>query len=157
MDAWKGKTTRPEDRFLIKEAGKMPTLIGHLKDSEIKSFLESHLDASVNAAFRNGRTLGLIKPQKIIRISDDATKIRITFQDSTRQQFTWPVRDVLFYKKVSIYKERFSTDFIEKIYEDMNKNSTYFAIGLTQIYADNIHSEYGGWPMIVGIHSLDGK
>ena len=34
MMPWIGRTTRPEDCFLIKEAGKMPELIGYLKGSE---------------------------------------------------------------------------------------------------------------------------
>ncbi len=157
VDDWKGKTVRREDRFLIKEAGKMPELIGYLKHSEIKSFLESYSDASVKEVFNAGRTLGLIKPQKIIAITGSTTKIRITFQDSTGQHYSWPVRDLLFYKKFSACKEKYPENFIEKILISMNENNTYFAIGLTQIYEDNVHNEYGGWPMIVGIHCLEGE
>lgn len=154
VDVWKGRTVRQEDRFLIKEAGKMPELIECLKDSEIKSFLESHLDGSVNAVFKSGRTLGLIKPQKPISIRGNINKIWMTFPDSTGEQFTWSVRDVFFYKKVSAYSERYPADFIKKLDDELNKSNTYFVIGLTQIYPDNPHSEYGGWPMIVGIHCL---
>ncbi len=103
VDIWRGKTIRPEDRFLIKKAGEAPELIRYLKSSETRALLESHLDTSADAVFKSGRTLGLIKPQKISRVSEDTNKIRITFQDPTGQQFTWSVRDLLFYKKFSIY------------------------------------------------------
>ncbi|VVB51070.1 Uncharacterised protein [uncultured archaeon] len=157
VDSWIGKTIRCEDRFLIREIGKLPNLIGEIPKSEIQQFLEMHLDKSVDSVFMNERTLGLIKPQQIIKITGDTTKIWISFRDSTRKQFNCSVRDDLFYHIISTYKEKYSTNFRERIHHDLNKNDTYFVIGLTQIYENNINVEYGGWPMIVGIHSLERK
>ncbi|KCZ70901.1 hypothetical protein ANME2D_02927 [Candidatus Methanoperedens nitroreducens] len=157
VEPWKGKTIRPEDRYLIKAVGKTPELTRYMSESEIHKFLESHLDSSVESAFNNGRTLGLIKPRNIIRLYSDINKIRITFQDSLGNQFTWPVRDESFYKKLSTYEEKYPANFVEEYYKCMQKSITYFAIGLTQIYENNINAEYGGWPMIVGIHCLKRK
>ena len=88
-------------------------------------------------------------------IYGDLNEIRIIFKDSTGKQFNWGVRDESFYKKLSIYKEKYPDNFIEEFCKYMIEKITYFVIGLTIIYEDNKNVEYGGrWPMIVGIHCL---
>ncbi len=148
---------RPEDRFLVKEMERLPEFIRYMSESEIKIFLDSHLDSSVGSVFDSGRTLGLIQPQNILNLSGDINKIYINFKDYADKGFSWPVRDELFYKILTKYQEKYPENFIEKIHDYMQKNITYFAIGLTQIYQDNINVNYGGWPMIVGIHCLKRK
>lgn len=152
---WTGRNIRPEDRYLIRDMEKTPKLIRYMSESEIKIFLESHLERSVDSAFNNGKTLGLIKPQNSMFIYGDLNETRIIFKDSTGKQFNWPVRDESFYKKLSKYKDKYPDDFIEEIKKHMQKSTTYFVIGLTIIYGNNINTEYDGrWPMIVGIHCL---
>ena len=155
VEPWAGRNTRPEDRFLIKDAGKAPELIRYMSESEIKTFLVSHLQPSVESAFNNAKTLGLIKPQNAMYLNGDINRINISFKDSVGKNFTWPVRDDLFYKKLSIYKENYPDNFIGEFCRHMQESTTYFVIGLTLIYDNNFNVEYGGrWPMIVGIHCL---
>lgn len=155
LNPWEGRNKRPEDRYLIREVGKEPKLIRYMSESEIKIFLESHLEPSVESAFNKGKTLGLIKPQNSMDVYGNLNDIRIIFKDSKGQQFNWKVRDESFYKRLSGYKDEYPDDFIEEIKKHMQKSITYFVIGLTIIYDNNINGEFGGrWPMIVGIHCL---
>ncbi len=152
---WSGRNKRPEDHYLIRDLGKAPELIRYMSESEMKILLESHLEPSVDSAFKNGKTLGLIKPQNSMYIYGDINKINIMFKDSVGRQFNWSVRDESFYNKLSTYKEKYPDNFIEEFYKHMNEKITYFVIGLTILYDNNINVEYGGrWPMIVGIHCL---
>ena len=107
VDAWRGRRARKEDRFFVHCDG----ILRELNEEERREFLEKHTDPSVEAVFKSGRTLGLIKPRRILRIHEKhATKgerrgkrgemserersheeyIHISFQDASCLLYTSP-------------------------------------------------------------------
>ncbi len=170
VDAWHGRHPRREDRFFIYGAG----IERQLSEEEKREFLERHLDESVDAVFKSGRTLGLIKP-RILRVYEVSaagtgtgrtatgkdknrtyeTYIRFNFRDSNGRIYRgWSCRCSAFYKLWNEFKHRHRLSYRWRIHRLVKKNETYLAIGLTYTDYGTEGLEYRAYPMIVGVHII---
>ncbi len=156
VDAWHGRHTRREDRFFIYGAG----IVHALSDTERKEFLEEHVDASVDAVFKTGRSLGLIKP-RILHVYERSavhdraheTYIRFNFRDASGRIYRgWSCRCNAFYKFWTELKHGHRFTYRWRIHRYLRKNETYLAIGLTYTDYGAGNLEYGAHPMVVGVH-----
>ncbi|MCU4139424.1 MAG: hypothetical protein MW690_001356 [Methanophagales archaeon] len=170
VDAWRGRRARKEDRFFVHCDG----ILRELNEEERREFLEKHTDPSVEAVFKSGRTLGLIKPRRILRIHEErATKgdrrgkrgemserersheeyIHISFQDASGRIYRkWSCRCSDFYKLWDEMRAKHRWTYKWRIRRMLRKNITYFAIGLTHTDYGVEDLEFGAYPMIVGVH-----
>ena len=159
LDAWRGSHTRIEDRFFVYSPGVTYKLLAE----EQRTFLEFHVDPSVDAVFRNGRSLGLIKP-RILQVYEERAPskqrekgyeqyIRFNFKDSSGRVYRrWPCRCIDFYDAWNALKARHRWTCGWRMLRYLQKNETYLAIGLTHTDYGRSKLEYGAYPMIVGVH-----
>ena len=157
LDAWRGRRARTEDRLFVYSRG----VEKELPADEKKAFLEQHVDPSVDAVFKSGRTLGLIKPQ-ILLVYEERTRreekkheqyIRFTFKDcSGRVHWRWPCRCAAFYARWNALKARHRFTCGWRMRQYLKKSETYLAIGLTYTDYGRTTLEYGAYPLIVGVH-----
>jgi len=159
VDAWRGRHPRREDRFFIYGEG----VKRELSEAEKRDFLARYVDASVDAVFKNGRSLGLIKP-RILHVYEELatatdkdkeheTYIRFNFRDSNGRIYRrWSCRCNAFYQLWNDFKRRHRFSYSWRIHRYLRKNDTYLAIGLTYTDYGVERLEYGAYPMIVGVH-----
>jgi hypothetical protein len=159
LDAWRGRCARKEDRFFVYSRG----VDGELPAEEKKTFLEQHLDGSVGAVFKHGRSLGLIKP-RIIQVYEERAPakqrekryeqyIRFNFRDNSGRVYRrWSCRCAAFYDAWNAVKARHRWTCGWRMLRYLRQNETYLAIGLTYSDYGVERLEYGAYPMIVGVH-----
>jgi hypothetical protein len=159
LDAWRGRRARKEDRFFVYSRG----VERALPAEEKKTFLERHGDASVDTIFKNGRTLGLIKP-RIIQVYEERAPakqrekryeqyIRFNFRDNSGRVYRrWSCRCAAFYDAWNAVKARHRWTCGWRMLRYLRQNETYLAIGLTYSDYGVERLEYGAYPMIVGVH-----
>jgi hypothetical protein len=157
LDAWRGRHARSEDRFFVCSRG----VEQELPAEEKKAFLEQHVDASVDAVFKSGRTLGLIKP-RILQVYEQRARreeheheqyIRFTFKDSSGRVYRrWSCRCADFYARWNALKVQHRWTCGWHMCRSLRKSETYFAIGLTYTDYGRAKLEYGAYPLIVGVH-----
>ena len=159
VDAWRGRHPRREDRFFIYGEG----VKRELSEAEKREFLARNVDASVDAVFKNGRSLGLIKP-RILHVYEELatatdkdkeheTYIRFNFRDSNGRIYRrWSCRCNAFYQLWNDFKRQHRFSYSWRIHRYLRKNDTYLAIGLTYTDYGVERLEYGAYPMIVGVH-----
>ena len=163
VDAWRGKRPRKEDRFFVYSTG----IEKELNASAKKAFLERHVDASVDAVFKRGRSLGLIKPRGILQVYEEKVRtkkndeknyehyIRFNFKDASgRAHRRWSCRCNAFYSTWNEMKKQHRWTYGWRILRYLRKNETYLAIGLTYSDYGATKLEYGAYPMIVGVHVM---
>jgi len=161
VDAWRGRRPRREDRFFIYGEG----VKRELSEAEKREFLARNVDASVDAVFKNGRSLGLIKPRILHVYEEFATAmatdkdkehesyIRFNFRDSNGRIYRrWSCRCNAFYQLWNDFKRQHRFSYSWRIHRYLRKNDTYLAIGLTYTDYGVERLEYGAYPMIVGVH-----
>jgi len=137
-DDWRGRNPRPEDRWLADYKGR----IGRIADWEQRrTFLQKHLDKSVNSILSAGRSLGLIKPQIEDFYLDHNNRLRYVFRDSERK-FDLACREWEALALAKKYPSKFEK-VRAKFCDWMNERDTYFVIGTT---ADNVTK------MVVAVH-----
>ena len=163
-DPWRGRHARKEDRFFVYSTG-----VEEVLDTAAKrAFLERHLDSSVDAVFKHGRSLGLIKPRVLQQVYEEEKKrpkrdggeiyeryVRFNFKDASGRTYRrWSCRCDTFYRTWNEMKEKHRWTYGWRMLRYLRKNETYLAIGLTytDYGADNL--EYGAYPLIVGVHVL---
>lgn len=159
LDAWRGRRARPEDRFLVCSRG----VERELSAKETKDVLEQHVDPSVDAVFRSGRSLGLIRP-RIIAVYEQRPRraekeheqyIRFTFKDSSGRVYRrWPCRCADFYARWNAVKAQHRWTCGWRMLRLLRKRATYLAIGLTYTDYGRSKLEYGAYPLIVGVHAV---
>lgn len=159
VDAWRGKRPRKEDRFFVYGKG----MKKELDEAEKKAFLERHVDASVDAVFKRGRSLGLIKP-RILQVYEETGRmkndeksheryIRFNFKDASGRIYRrWSCRCNAFYKTWNNMKKQHRWTYGWRMLRLLRKNETYLAIGLTYTDYGIDRLEYGAYPLIVGVH-----
>jgi hypothetical protein len=157
LDTWRGRHARREDRFFVYSRG-----VEHeLSEEEQKAFLEQHVDASVDAVFRSGRSLGLIKPRILLVYEERPRReekeheqyIRFTFKDSSGRVYRrWSCRCAAFYARWNALKAQHRWTCGWRMRRLLKKSETYFAIGLTYTDYGRTKLEYGAYPLIVGVH-----
>ena len=158
VDEWRGGNPRLEDRFFVFGEG----VVRELGDEEKRRFLEEHLDESVDAVFKSGRTLGLIKP-RILRVYEDRRArregrtyeqyIRFDFRDGAGRLFRgWSCRCLSFYDFWNEFKRRKRLFFGYRMLRFLRRHTVYFCIGLTHTDYGFKNLEYGAFPMVVGVH-----
>lgn len=158
-DAWRGRRSRREDRFFVYSTG----VDEELGEAAKRAFLEGHVDPSVDAVFKRGRSLGLIKPRisqvyaEKVRTKNSEKSyehyIRFNFKDASGRTYRrWSCRCNAFYETWNEMKERHQWMYGWRMLRYLRKNETYLAIGLTytDYRADKL--EYGAYPLIVGVH-----
>lgn len=159
VDAWRGRRPRKEDRFFV--YGK--SVEKELDGAEKKAFLEQHVDASVDAVFKRGRSLGLIKPRILqvyeekVRMKNDEKShehyIRFNFKDASGRIYRrWSCRCNAFYKTWNNMKKQHRWTYSWRMLRYLRRNETYLAIGLTYTDYGVDRLEYGAYPLIVGVH-----
>jgi len=159
VDAWRGRRPRKEDRFFVYCKG----VERELNEREKREFLERNLDTSVDAVFKRGRSLGLIKPRILHVYEEKATKkkegknheeyIRFNFKDSSGRIYRrWSCRCDAFYKTWDKLKKEHRWTYGLRMLRYIRKNDAYLAIGLTYTDYGIDRLEYGAYPMIVGVH-----
>lgn len=161
VDAWRGRRPRVEDRFFVYTRG----VERALSEAEKKAFLEAHLDSSVDAVFKRGRSLGLIKP-RILQVYEAKPHPKkdersyehylwFTFRDSSGRIYQrWSCRCAAFYKAWNELKQQHRWTYRWRMLRYLRKNETYLAIGLTYTDYGVAELEYGAYPLIVGVHVL---
>ncbi len=159
VDAWRGRRPRKEDRFFVYGEG----VERELNEGEKREFLERNVDTSVDAVFKSGRSLGLIKP-RILHVYEEkaiAKKegksheeyIRFNFKDSSGRIYRrWSCRCDAFYKTWNKLKMEHRWTYGLRMLRYLRKNDAYLAIGLTYTDYGVDRLEYGAYPMIVGVH-----
>jgi len=159
VDAWRGRRPRKEDRFFVYGAG----IEKELNASAKKAFLEEHVDASVDAVFKRGRSLGVIKPLGITQVYEEKVRtknaknyehyIRFNFKDASGRVYRrWSCRCNAFYNTWNEMKKKHRWTYGWRMLRYLRKNETYLAIGLTHSDYGVPKLEYGAYPMIVGVH-----
>ncbi|MGB2728071.1 MAG: hypothetical protein WBD09_06300 [Halobacteriota archaeon] len=160
VDAWRGMRPRKEDRFFVYGEGVERELNGEEK----REFLEGNVDASVDAVFKSGRSLGLIKPRILHVYEEKVGKktgqgkgyeqyIRFNFKDTSGRIYRrWSCRCNAFYKTLNELKRKHRWTYGLRMVRYLRKNETYLAIGLTYTDYSVDRLEYGAYPMIVGVH-----
>ncbi len=157
LDTWYGRRARPEDRFFVYSRG-----VEHgLPTEEQRAFLQQHVDASVDAVFRSGRSLGLIKP-RILEVYEERPRreekeheqyIRFTFKDGSGRVYRrWPCRCADFYARWNALKAQHRWTCGWRMRRLLKKSEAYLAIGLTYTDYGRSTLEYGAYPLIVGVH-----
>jgi hypothetical protein len=157
LDKWRGRRARKEDRFFVYSRG-----VEHeLPAEEQRAFLQQHVDASVDAVFTSGRSLGLIKP-RIIQVYEERARreekeheqyIRFTFKDGSGRVYRrWPCRCADFYARWNALKAQHRWTCSWHMRRYLKKSETYLAIGLTYTDYGRTTLEYGAYPLIVGVH-----
>jgi hypothetical protein len=161
VDAWRGRRPRKEDRFFVYSRG----VERELNVAEKKAFLEEHVDSSVDAVFKRGRSLGLIKP-RIVQVYEAKPHLkknekshehylRFTFKDSSGRIYRrWSCRCDAFYNTWNELKQKHRWTYGWRMLRYLRKNETYLAIGLTYSDYGVDRLEYGAYPLIVGVHVL---
>jgi len=161
VDTWKGRRPRKEDRFFVYSRG----VERKLSEAEKKAFLEEHLDGSVDAVFKHGRSLGLIKP-RLLQVYEEKTRmkkdekshehyLRFNFKDSSGRIYRrWSCRCDAFYNTWHELKQKHRWTYGWRMLRYLRKNETYLAIGLTYSDYGVDKLEYGAYPLIVGVHVL---
>jgi hypothetical protein len=157
LDIWRGRRARTEDRFFVYSRG----VERELPVEEQRAFLQQHVDASVDAVFKSGRSLGLIKP-RIIQVYEQRARteekeheqyIRFTFKDDSGRVYRrWPCRCAAFYERWNALKAQHRWTCGWRMRRYLKKNETYLAIGLTYTDYGRTTLEYGAYPLIVGVH-----
>jgi hypothetical protein len=159
LDTWRGRRARKEDRFFVYSRG----VERELPAEEQQVFLEQHVDASVDAVFKSGRSLGLIKPRILLVYEERARReekeheqyIRFTFKDGSGRVYRrWPCRCAAFYERWNALKARHRWTCGWRMRRYLKKSETYLAIGLTYTDYGRAMLEYGAYPLIVGVHVL---
>ena len=163
MDTWRGGRPRKEDRFFVYGEGVRRVL----NKKERREFLEQHVDDSVDAVFKSGRSLGLIKPRRIVHVYEERMRkkkhgigyehyIRFTFRDSSNRRYRrWSCRCAAFYETWNELKQQHRLTCGWRMLRYLNNNDTYLAIGLTYSDYGAERLEYGAYPMIVGVHVVE--
>ena len=159
LDAWRGRRARKEDHFFVYSRG----IERELTMNEQKRFLARHLDGSVDAVFKTGRSLGLIRP-RILRVYDEQARttrsergyeqyIRFNFKDGSGRVYRhWSCRCAAFYENWNAVKARHRWTCGWRMLRYLRQNETYLAIGLTYSDYGVEQLEFGAYPMIVGVH-----
>ena len=159
VDAWRGRRPRKEDRFFV--YGK--SVEKELDEAEKKAFLERHVDASIDAVFKRGRSLGMIKP-RILQVYEEKARmkndekshehyIRFNFKDASGRIYRrWSCRCNAFYKTWNNMKKQHRWTYSWRMLRYLRRNETYLAIGLTYTDYGVDRLEYGTYPLIVGVH-----
>ena len=164
VDTWRGRRPKKEDRFFVYSTG----VEKELDEAAKKAFLEEHVDASVDAVFKRGRSLGLIKPRSIMQVYEEKevrTKkndeknyehyIRFNFKDASGRVYRrWSCRCNAFYESWNEMKKKHRWTYGWRMLRYLKKNETYLAIGLTYSDYGATRLEYGAYPMIVGVHVM---
>lgn len=160
VDAWRGSRLRKEDRFFVYGEG----VERELNVEEKREFMERTTDASVDAVFKSGRSLGLIKPRILHVYEEKAGKktekgkdyeqyIRFNFKDNSGRIYRrWSCRCNAFYKTWNELKKNHRWTYGLRMLRYLRKNEAYLAIGLTYTDYNVDRLEYGAYPMIVGVH-----
>ena len=160
VDAWQGMRPRKEDRFFVYGEG----VESELNEEEKREFLERNVDAFVDAVFKRGRSLGLIKPRILHVYEEKATKkteqgkgyeqyIRFNFKDTSGRIYRrWSCRCNAFYNTWNELKKKHRWTYGLRMLRYLRKNDIYLAIGLTYTDYNVDRLEYGAYPMIVGVH-----
>jgi hypothetical protein len=160
VDAWRGRRPRKEDRFFVYGEG----VERELNEEEKREFLERNVDDSVDAVFKSGRSLGLIKPRILHVYEEKTTKktdngkgygqyIRFNFKDTSGRIYRrWSCRCNAFYKTWDELKRKHRWTYGLRMLRYLRNNETYLAIGLTYTDYGIDRLEYGAYPMIVGVH-----
>jgi len=161
VDAWRGRRPRKEDRFFVYSTG----VEKELDEAAKKTFLERHVNASVDAVFKHGgRSLGLIKPRRIMQVYEEKVRtkkdekryehyIRFDFKDASGRVYRrWSCRCNAFYNTWNEMKQQHRWTYGWRMLRYLRKNETYLAIGLTYSDYGATKLEYGAYPMIVGVH-----
>jgi hypothetical protein len=137
-----------------------------LNEKERKAFLERHVDASVDAVFKRGRSLGLIKPLHITQVYEEQKRtkkdgkshehyIRFNFKDASGRVYRrWSCRCAAFYNAWNAMKQQHRWTYGWRMLRYLQKNETYLAIGLTYTDYGVNTLEYGAYPLIVGVHVM---
>jgi len=132
VDAWRGKRPRKEDRFFVYGEGVEKELNGEEK----REFLERNVDASVDAVFKSGRSLGLIKPRILHVYEEKAGKkteqgkgyeqyIRFNFKDNSGRIYRrWSCRCNAFYKTWNELKRKHRWTYGLRMVRYLRKNDT---------------------------------
>ena len=161
VDAWKGRRPRKEDRFFVYAKG----VERELNEAEKRAFLERNVDGSVDAVFKRGRSLGLIKPRilQVYEVKPQLKKdershehyLRFNFKDSSGRIYRrWSCRCDAFYNTWNDMKQKHRWTYSWRMLRYLRKNETYLAIGLTYSDYGADRLEYGAYPLIVGVHVL---
>jgi hypothetical protein len=157
LDAWHGRRARTEDRFFVYSRG----VERELSANEKQVFLQQHVDASVDAVFKSGRSLGLIKPRILLVYEERARReakeheqyIRFAFKDGSGRVYRrWPCRCADFYARWNTLKALHKWTCGWRMRRYLKKNEAYLAIGLTYSDYGRTKLEYGAYPLIVGVH-----
>jgi len=161
VDAWRGRRPRKEDRYFVFCDG----LARELNAEKRREFLDRNADESVDAVFKRGRSLGLIKP-RILQVYEERKKkkkgqkshelyIRFNFKDASGRVYRrWSCRCSDFYNTWNELKRTHRWTYGWRMLRYLRKNDTYLAIGLTYTDYGSNRLEYGAYPMIVGVHVL---
>ena len=159
LDAWRGRRPRKEDRFFVYSTG----VEEDLDEADQKALLERHIDDSVDAVFKSGRSLGLIKPRILQVYEEKASKekegkgyeqyLRFNFKDASGRSYRrWSCRCYAVYNTWNAMKTTHRWTYSWRMLRYLRKNETYFAIGLTHTDYGINRLEYGAFPLIVGVH-----
>ena len=161
VDAWRGRRPRKEDRYFVFCDGPARELNAEKR----REFLDRYTDESVDAVFKRGRSLGLIKP-RILQVYEERKKkkkgekshelyIRFNFKDASGRVYRrWSCRCSDFYNTWNELKRTHRWTYGWRMLRYLRKNDTYLAIGLTYTDYGSNRLEYGAYPMIVGVHVL---
>nr|CBH38677.1 hypothetical protein BSM_21540 [uncultured archaeon] len=160
VDRWRGRHPRKEDRFFVFCDGPARELNAEKR----REFLDRYTDESVDAVFKRGRSLGLIKP-RILQVYEERKKkkgqkshelyIRFNFKDASGRVYRrWSCRCSDFYNTWNELKRTHRWTYGWRMLRYLRKNDTYLAIGLTYTDYGSNRLEYGAYPLIVGVHVL---
>lgn len=138
IDNWRGTHPRPEDRWLVDYRN----CVKQITDWEQRrTYLQKHLDKSVDSILSSGRSLGLIKPEIEDFYLDSNNRLRYKFKDSQRQ-YNLVCREWEALALAKKYPNQFDK-VRQKFCDWMKERDTYFVIGTT---SDNITK------MVVAVH-----
>nr|QNO54227.1 hypothetical protein IIFEDBNN_00011 [Methanosarcinales archaeon ANME-1 ERB7]QNO55004.1 hypothetical protein KIHMDPCI_00015 [Methanosarcinales archaeon ANME-1 ERB7] len=161
VDAWRGRHPRKEDRYFVFCDGPARELNAEKR----REFLDRYTDESVDAVFKSGRSLGLIKP-RILQVYEERKKkkkgekshelyIRFNFKDASGRVYRrWSCRCSDFYNTWNELKRTHRWTYGWRMLRYLRQNDTYLAIGLTYTDYGSNRLEYDAYPMIVGVHVL---
>jgi hypothetical protein len=161
LDTWRGRRSRKEDRFFVYGSTGVEK---ELNEAEKKTFLEQHVDTSVDEVFKRGRSLGLVKPRTITQVYEEKARsgkgaksyehyIRFNFKDGSGRIYRhWSCRCNAFYNGWNAMKKEHRWTYGWRMLRYLRKNDTYLVIGLTHSDYGVSGLEYGAYPLIVGVH-----
>jgi hypothetical protein len=149
---------RPEDRD-IQEAGP-PRLESALFADLRRSFVRGRLDADVERAFSDGRSLGLIEARLIRfyikRSTGGRSFVRAVFRDPSETEYDWIVPDLSFNRAVwpHVSAGELEPEWSERLHLAFAGLDLYLALGLTKPN-DRFPGKFGGChPLVVGVHTI---